>query len=98
MTQCQGTGAIVCNGQYVNTADVEQCVAALNGVLVAQVSITASATGSSECEGSTCSGQESAKAKLSCALAPGGSSKGPFWAFCAGALGLIVSGRRRARR
>jgi MYXO-CTERM domain-containing protein len=89
---------VVCNGQYVNTSDVEQCIAALNGVLTAQISVTASATGSSECEGSTCSGQESAKAKLSCAVAPGGTSNGPFWAFSAGALGMIASGRRRARR
>jgi MYXO-CTERM domain-containing protein len=98
MTQCQGTGAIICNGQYVNTSDVEQCVAALNGVLTAQISASATATGSSECEGSTCSGQESVKAKVSCAVAPGGNTNGLFWAFGAGAVGMIAGARRRARR
>jgi MYXO-CTERM domain-containing protein len=98
MTQCQGTGAIVCNGQYVNTSNVEQCVAALNGVLTAQISASATATGSSACDGSACGAQESATAKVSCTAAPGGNSNGLFWTLGAGAVGVIAAARRRARR
>jgi MYXO-CTERM domain-containing protein len=98
MTQCQSTGAIVCNGQYVNTSDVEQCVAALNGVLTAQISATTTATGSSACDGSACGAQESTTGKVSCTAAPGGNSNGLFWALGAGALGVIAGARRRVRR
>jgi MYXO-CTERM domain-containing protein len=98
MTQCQGTGAIVCNGQYVNTSDVEACIVALNGVLTAHITATATATASSACDGGTCSGQESAQAKLSCSVAPGGNSNGLFWAFGAWAVGVIAGARRRAPR
>jgi MYXO-CTERM domain-containing protein len=85
-------------GQYVNTSDVAQCVTALNGVLTMQITASATVTGSSACDGGTCSGQESVKGKVSCAVAPGGNSDGLFWAFGAGVVGLIAGARRRMRR
>jgi MYXO-CTERM domain-containing protein len=82
-------------GQYVNTSDVAQCATALNGVVTTQITASATATGSSACDGGTCSGQESVKGKVSCAVAPGGNSNGLFWA---GVVGLIAGARRRMRR
>jgi MYXO-CTERM domain-containing protein len=97
MTQCQSTGAIVCNGEYVSASDVQQCVTSLNAVLTTQINATVTATGSSSCDGGECSGQGTVNGKVSCAAAPG-SAGGPCWAFGAALVGVIASVRRRARR
>jgi MYXO-CTERM domain-containing protein len=98
MTQCQGTGAIVCNGQYVETNNVQQCITALNGVLTTQITATGSATSTSSCDGGECSGQASVNGKVSCAAAPAGNAGGSFWALGAVVVGAIAGARRRARR
>jgi MYXO-CTERM domain-containing protein len=91
-TQCNSSGAIFCNGAYVNASDVDTCVSALNEILTSKISITA--TGS--CSGDECSG----KGSVSCATAAPGtdSSNGSLWAIFAAMGVALVGGARRERR
>jgi MYXO-CTERM domain-containing protein len=95
-TQCQASaGAIFCNGSYVNTSNIEECITALNAVL--DVKIEAAASGS--CTGNDCTGTASVKTSgVSCAASPARPTNAPFWAFGAAIVAAIAGTRRRARR
>jgi MYXO-CTERM domain-containing protein len=94
MTQCNGaTGAIFCNGNYVNASDVDQCIAALNGVLSVQIS----ATGSSSCGDDDCNAQGSVTTKTSCSASPGGQAGGEALFAFGAVFAAIAVARRRAR-
>jgi MYXO-CTERM domain-containing protein len=94
-TQCQGeTGAIFCNGEYVNASDLQQCIDALNAILSVQIS----ATGSASCDGGECNAEGAVTTKTTCAASPMDRRSGALWAFGAVGLAAIVAKRRRARR
>ena len=92
-------GALFCNGQFVNIdttnlAQLDACVNQLNADF--GLSLSLSATGSSLCDGGTCSASGSASA--SCGqIAPGAPAAG---SICAVGLGLGIAGavRRRVRK
>jgi hypothetical protein len=98
MTQCQSTGAIVCNGDYVNASNVQDCVTALNGVLTSHISASGVATGSSECDGGQCSAEGTVSGKISCAVGPQERAGSSLAVGAMGALGLIATARRVTRR
>jgi MYXO-CTERM domain-containing protein len=92
-TQCQeSVGAIFCDGNYINASDVEQCIAALNGIITVKLE----ASGSSSCTGNDCTA--TGTAKVSCSAAPVGAPSGSLWAFGAVIAGAFAAFRRRTRR
>jgi MYXO-CTERM domain-containing protein len=95
-TQCgQPEGALFCDGSYVDVGgDLTACVDALNTVLNAKITVTAS--GSSSCEGNNCTGNGTVKA--SCAASPSPASGGAIGALGAMLAMAVVGARRRAKR
>jgi modification target Cys-rich repeat protein len=87
------SGALFCDGQYVDTGNnLQNCVDALNAYLKVKVE----ASGSAGCDGGTCSAE--GKASATCGAAPiDSSADGAVFAF--GALGLVgaVAASRRRR-
>jgi hypothetical protein len=99
-TDCgNAEGALFCNGQFVNvdTSDLTQlqaCLTQLSDELGIDLSITA--TGTSVCDGGTCSA--SGKASASCGqIAPGAPVTGSVFAVGLG-LGIAGAVRRRVRK
>jgi hypothetical protein len=89
--QCsQPTGALFCNGQYVNAPDPGQCVSDL----AAELNINVAATG--ECSGGTCEG----KASASCGqIAPGAfPPAGECVLGIALGAGILGAARRRSKK
>jgi hypothetical protein len=100
-TQCESTGgAIFCDGSYVSTGNVGQCVSALNTMLTTQINATVSANSSTSCDGGECTTTATVNTKTSCSLAssPGGSGSGAFWPIGAAFAAVMVGLRRRSRR
>jgi hypothetical protein len=89
-------GVVLCDGQFVNAAEVEDCRQAIEAALNIDVKVKGSAEG--ECSGNECSGE--AKGSVSCSLLPANSSLPDTgsW-FAVGVAGaLFVTRRRRAPR
>jgi modification target Cys-rich repeat protein len=90
----QASGALFCDGQYVDTGDnLQNCIDALNAYLKVKVE----ASGSASCDGGTC--QAEGKASATCNSVPmETSADGAFFAI--GALGVVgaVAAKRRRRR
>jgi MYXO-CTERM domain-containing protein len=85
-------GALFCDGQYVDHGDnLDQCVAAIEAVINAEVE--GYAEGSSSCEGGSCKAEGSAG--VSCAAVPGGTSSGAGVIALLGASVLALGRRRR---
>lgn len=80
-------GAVFCNGQWVNTSNVESCVAAIEAAFNIEVSYSA------ECSGNTCK----AEASASCAMSPE-SPAAPGFGSAALLLGLASAGLTVSRR
>ena len=90
-TQCNSSsGAIFCNGQYVDANDVNACVDALNGILSVHVT--------SHCSGDECTVQ--ASGSVNCDTAPSRSWPigwaGVGMAFV-GVTGAVARRRRQAK-
>ena len=50
-TDCEASGALVCEGQYIDVSNLQQCIDYLrNQQIVVMVNFEATATGSSSCE------------------------------------------------
>lgn len=90
--QCtQPSGALFCDGQYVDTGNnLQNCIAALNAIL--KIKVTAS--GESSCDGGTC--EASGKASASCAASPGEAPLSGGFLFAG--LGLAAIAARRSKR
>jgi MYXO-CTERM domain-containing protein len=91
--QCESPdGALFCDGQWVQTTNVDECADAI--IAAFQIEIEGYANAEGECSGNECSG--SAEAGCSCS-APGGNSDTDFsLGFLA--LGMAVAGIAGARR
>jgi hypothetical protein len=94
--QCMGSGAIFCNGNFINASDLKSCEDQLSQL----VHITVSGSASSGCDGGTCSAAAQGQASASCDMAP--SSAPPLSAGLIG-IGLAASAagvvrRRRMRK
>jgi hypothetical protein len=101
MTQCQSSGAIFCDGNYVSTGNINQCVSALNSMLSTQINVMASAT--TTCDGGDCTTTGTVNAKSSCSIASspgagGNSGPGALWPIGVGLAAVIGGLRRRSRR
>ena len=91
-TQCkEPKGALFCDGQYVDAANLDDCLAYL-----ASINITVDASGSLNCEGGEC--KATGEASAACTTQPVGSAPLDVGAIATMAigLGLIVSRRRRS--
>ena len=90
-------GTLFCDGQFVDTGDkLEECTAALKAILNAKV--TASSSGSSECDDDSCRAEGKASVSSDCSVARPG-ARGSLVAVIG--LGLTLAfglGRRRTRR
>jgi MYXO-CTERM domain-containing protein len=99
MTRCEAEeGALFCDGQFVDTGDkLDECVAALKAILNAKVD--ASARGSSDCEGGTCSAEGEASVSSDCAVTRvgGGGARTGLYPLL-GLLGVGFVVRRRRKR
>lgn len=85
-------GVVMCDGQFVDAADVNACVAAIE----AAIDIEVEGSASSECSGNECSAE--AEGSVSCAVVPGEDpSRAPWNLAALGAL-FTVSVWRRGRR
>jgi hypothetical protein len=98
-TRCEADeGALFCDGQFIDTGDkLDECVAALKAILNAKV--TASATGTSDCEGGTCRAEGKARVSSDCTVARVGTGNTRAGLF--GVIGLLAVGfvvRRRRER
>lgn len=80
-------GALFCDGQFVNTSNLKDCVAAIQAALGIEVY----ANGSASCEGNSCM----AEGEIGCSCTADGSGD-PALAGLFG-LGLVVAIRRRRR-
>jgi hypothetical protein len=89
----QPSGALFCDGQYVDTGDnLQKCIDALNAILNVKVS----ASGSAECSGNECSAQ--GKASASCNAAPSEAPTANTWLLAGlGAIVSVVVRRRKSR-
>ncbi|HET8936147.1 MAG TPA: hypothetical protein VFN67_22035 [Polyangiales bacterium] len=98
MARCDTTeGALFCDGQFVDTGDkLKECRAALEAILNAKV--TASSSGSSDCEGGTCSAMGKASVSSDCSVARPGDRGSLFGALSVLGLGLGLVVRRRKLR
>lgn len=86
-------GVITCDGQFVSSEDVGECVAAIQDTLGIEVEVHGSAEG--DCSGNQCSGK--AEGSVSCAMVPVGSSPSNSGLVLLGAaVGLSWALRRRA--
>ena len=100
-TQCEKPeGALFCDGSYVDTGDnLKSCINALDAYLKAHVDVTASASGSSSCDGGTCTAQGEAKAAATvkgCSMSPDSSANGGVILAGLG-IAAVLAGRRRKR-
>lgn len=89
------SGALFCDGQYVDTGNnLQNCIDALNAYLKVKVE----ASGSAECEGSSCSAEGKVNATCGAAPVDPTTTSGGLWVF--GAVGLVgaVAARRRVTR
>lgn len=86
-------GAIFCDGQWVNTTDLDSCVDAIQ----ASFDVEVTGYGSAECSGNTCTAEAGCTAD--CAMAPERSPGTAFslMALWTATLGLAVARRRRRR-
>lgn len=88
-------GALFCEGQFVDTHNLDQCVAALKKAL--DVNVQGYAEGNSSCDAGTCEATGSAGA--SCALVHGSrAGSGGAAMTLLGVLGLVFSARRRRKQ
>jgi hypothetical protein len=93
--QCTApSGAVFCNGQWINASDVQNCVNQIESLFNIQVSGSAMAG----CEGGTCSAEAQGKASASCDMSPNAPpiSGGLLFLGVGGLAAGIV--RRRIRR
>jgi len=92
MTQCEEpTGALFCDGQYVNVRDsVQACIEELQTQLALAVDV--SATGSAGCDAGTCTAEGTVSVG-GCSVSPGADGDGGLWTMLG--LGLLVWRRRR---
>ena len=93
--QCDApSGALFCNGQYVNASDIEACISYL---ATQGVDVDVSARGSLSCGLDGCEG--SSDSSLGCSAAPGASASGVSGIFAAlglaGLAGFFAARRRR---
>jgi MYXO-CTERM domain-containing protein len=89
-------GVVICDGQFVNAADVNSCVGAIEAALDIEVEVHGSAEG--ECQGNECSGE--AKGSVSCAVAPtpsGPTNKTPLGLTAIGVFGALALARRKRK-
>lgn len=87
--QCQRPdGALFCDGQFVDAANLDACIAALQALFAIRVEVYAD--GSAECNGNTCY----AEGEVGCSCDAGGPGDLPL----AAALGLLGLGALRRRR
>ena len=89
--QCsEPKGALFCDGQYVDAANIDDCIAYL-----ATININVSATGSAECTDGNCTAE--GEASIGCSTQPVGSAPLDVGAVATLAVGLgfVVSRRRR---
>lgn len=101
MTRCEAQeGALFCDGQFVDTGDkLQECAEALEALLKARVDWSASASGSSGCDGGTCSAQGEASVSSDCTVANvGGEQTRAGMYTVVGLLGLGFVVRRRRKR
>lgn len=85
-------GAIFCDGQWVNTDDLDACVDAIQSFFDIEVTGYADA----ECEGNTCTAEAGCTA--SCATVPTNSPDFSIGLFGAAGAAIAFAGVRRARR
>lgn len=85
-------GVVLCDGQFINAADVNSCVKAIERELNIDVEVRGSADG--ECSGNECKGE--AKGSVSCTLGPQRTTGTPAVGFVTlGLVGLGIAARRR---
>jgi hypothetical protein len=90
--QCrQPKGALFCDGQFVNTSNLDQCVSDLKALL--KIDVQASA--SSSCEGGTCSGEAFTYVKSSCDVTDSGAGSSPLLPLLGLATVALTAARRR---
>lgn len=90
-------GALFCDGQYVDHGDnLQNCINALNAVLVANVDVSASGDAEAECRGNRCDAEAEGKASVSCASVGGHRSGSAPTEGALVLLGLMLAGGRRA--
>lgn len=85
-------GALFCDGQFVDTNNLDQCVAALEGLL--KIDVQGYAQGNAGCDGGTCTA--TAEAGANCSVRPFAKSSGAGL-FGLSLLGLATVLRRRRR-
>ncbi len=93
------SGAIYCNGSYLEVSDVTQCIDDLKNALNITVDVSAYANGSAGCDGGVCTaeGQAGVNASASCDVVMGRNRSAPPVGGI-GALGLtMVALARRVR-
>jgi MYXO-CTERM domain-containing protein len=93
-------GALFCDGAYVRTTNLDECVEALKNRFKVKVTYYSSSTGEamSMCNGSVCTASAggTAKAGASCSALPGAAGGGASWLLVvAGLAGYVVRRRRR---
>ena len=103
MVDCtQPTGALYCNGSYVDHGGaLKDCINAIEADLPnVTVDVSATASGTSSCMGSSCQASGEASASASCAFSPIGAARshGAYGAFAVlAALGAVCARRRKSR-
>lgn len=89
-------GALVCDGQFIDAADVDACVGAIQDAL--DIEVEASGSADADCQGNEC--RADAEGSVSCAVAPlqpsGQDSGNGWWLAVGAALGLTHLRRRRS--
>lgn len=88
----QPKGALFCDGQWINTTNLDQCVSDLEAVL--HITVTASSSGS--CTGNQCTGQ--AQAAATCDVGAPGDPALPGGMLAAGLAVAAMAGWRRSRK
>ena len=65
--QCTApSGAVFCNGQWINASDVQSCVNQIESLF----NVTVSGSASAGCEGGTCTAEAQGQASASCDMSP----------------------------
>jgi MYXO-CTERM domain-containing protein len=95
---CKGDeGALFCDGQYIDHGDnLQMCVDALKARL--DVRVTAESSGSSGCDGGTCTAEGRAKVSSDCSVARAGGTGGSSLAWMSLAALAAIGWRRRRTR
>jgi MYXO-CTERM domain-containing protein len=92
-------GALFCDGQFIDTDKLDECVAALKAILNAKVD--ASASGRSDCTGGTCNAAGKASVSSDCTVAhagSGGTRAGLYGVLGLMGVGLVLRRRRHSSR